>query len=103
MKRSFGCVCGRLFLCGNHFVRTTYSPGLEGSPARIACSEPLGDATHLISFGSWMFMAFGSRSAAWMDPSAMKNVAATVSRIARRMVVRRCMAFLLFGYRGIVY
>jgi len=40
-------------LPGSHFRRTTYGPGLAGSPNRIACSlVPAALRTHLMSAGS---------------------------------------------------
>src|SRR5207247_2514122 len=51
-KRSFGWKCGRLMLPGSHLMRTTYGPGLLGSPKSTACSlVPAAFRTHLTSAG----------------------------------------------------
>ena len=65
-KRSLGWKCGRLMFPGSHFRRTTYGPGLLGSPNSTACSfVPAAFLTHLISAGGVKSTAVRSSSAPW--------------------------------------
>ncbi len=50
---------------GNHLMRTTYGPGLLGSPKSRACSfVPAALRTHLMSAGAVKSTALRSMSAA---------------------------------------
>jgi len=74
-KRSFGWKCGRLMLPGNHFTRTTYGPGLLGSPKSTADSfVPAAFLTHLISDGVLKSTAVRSMSAL-RSPTARQSPA----------------------------
>src|SRR5262249_55794025 len=87
-KRSFGWKCGRLMLPGNHLMRTTYGPGLLGSPYSTACSfVPAAFRTHLMSAGVVKSTAVRSMSVPWPEGTATvtARAARTRIRIARDM------------------
>src|ERR1044071_6207159 len=52
-KRSSGCQCGRVIAPGENLARTTYTPGLLGSPCTTANLTPSypGRSVHLTSSG----------------------------------------------------
>src|SRR5215472_17325486 len=73
-------------LPGNQRTRTTYGPGLLGSPKRMACSlVPAAFFTHLISEGGMKSTAERSRSAAARPGSAATRAARTARKESRRM------------------
>src|SRR5262245_52843289 len=75
-------------LPGSHLMRTTYGPGLLGSPKSTACSlVPAAFRTHLISAGEVKSTAVRSMSAAALDEvaSIVPRTAKVSTRIARVM------------------
>src|SRR2546426_10712534 len=71
-------------LPGNHLMRTTYGPGLPGSPNSTACSfVPAAFRTHVMSDGVLKSTAVRSMSAAWADGAA----SATTRRASASVVI----------------
>src|SRR2546426_8423470 len=71
-------------LPGNHLMRTTYGPGLLGSPNSTACSfVPAAFRTHAMSDGVLKSTEVRSMSAAWADGAA----SATTRRASASMVI----------------
>src|SRR5258706_12756069 len=73
-------------LPGSHLRRTTYGPGLLGSPNNTACSlVPAAFLIHLISDGVWNSTAVRSISAARTDGVA--TIIPRTTRVSIRNIV----------------